>query len=104
MSDAWIVIAGLAVSSAAIRASGPVLMGGRRLPPRLAGVVDLLAPALLSALIVVETVGVDAELEVSASLAGVAAAGVVLVRRPSALLPAIVVAAGLTAALRAAGL
>ncbi len=103
MSDAWIVIIGLAVTSAAIRASGPVLMGGRQLPGRLAGVVDLLAPALLSALIVVETVGLEGEIEVSASLAGVVAAGLILIRRPSALLPAILVAACLTAALRAAG-
>lgn len=103
MSEAWIVIIGLAVTSAAIRASGPVLMGGRELPPRLAGVVDLLAPALLSALIVVETVGLEGEIEVSASLVGVAAAGLILIRRPSALLPAILVAAALTAALRAIG-
>ncbi len=103
MSDAWIVIIGLALTSAAIRASGPALMGGRQLPDRLAGVVDLLAPALLSALIVVETVGLEGELEVSASLAGVVAAGLILIRRPSALLPAILVAAGLTAALRAVG-
>ena len=103
MSEAWIVIIGLAVTSATIRASGPVLMGGRELPGRFAGVIDLLAPALLSALIVVETVGLEGEIEVSASLAGVAAAGLILIRRPSALLPAILVAAALTAALRALG-
>lgn len=103
MSDAWIVILALAVTSAAIRASGPVVMGGRELSPRLAGVVDLLAPALLTALIVVETFGGDGEIEVSASLAGVAAAAVILTWRSSALLPAIILAAVVTAGLRAIG-
>jgi branched-subunit amino acid transport protein len=91
----------LAVTSALTRASGPVAMGGRDLPARLAGVVDLLAPALLTALIVTETLGAERSLEVNASLAGVIAAGLVLLRRRGAILPAIVVAAAVTALLRA---
>jgi branched-subunit amino acid transport protein len=78
-------------------------MGGRELSPRLAGVVDLLAPALLTALIVVETLGGDERIEVDASLAGVAAAGGVLMWRRDALLPAIVTAAAVTAGLRLLG-
>ena len=65
MSEAWIVIGALAVTTAMIRAAGPVLMGERDLHPRLAGVVDLLAPALLTALIVVEVFGAGDEIEVS---------------------------------------
>lgn len=102
MSEAWITIAVLAATGAMIRASGPVLMGGRRLPEGLTGVVDLLAPALLAALIVVETLSDGRAIELNASIAGVAAAGVVLVRRRDALLSAIVVAAVVTAVLRAA--
>lgn len=101
MSEAWITVAALAATAALTRASGPVLMGGRRLPQRLTGVVDLLAPALLAALIVVETLSDGREIELSASVAGVAAAGVVLVRHRNALLAAIVVSALVTAALRA---
>jgi branched-subunit amino acid transport protein len=103
MSDAWIVILALAVTTAMVRASGPVLMGERDLHPRLAGVVDLLAPALLTALIVVEVFGSEDHIEVDASLAGVAAAGGVLVWKRDALLPAIFVAALVTAGLRAVG-
>lgn len=101
MSAAWITIAVLAVTSALTRASGPLIMGGRQLHPRLEGVVDLLAPALLTALILVETVGGDGAIEVDQSLAGVAAAGGVLLWRRDALLPAILVAAVVTALLRA---
>ena len=47
----------LAVGTVVIKAAGPVLLGGRDLPPRLSGVVARLAPALLAALVVVETFG-----------------------------------------------
>ena len=103
MSDAAITIAFLAVTSFLIRASGPLLVGGRTLPPRFIGVIDLLAPALLTALIVVEVFGGDQRIEVTASLAGVLAGGGVLLWRRSALLTAIIVAASVTALLRALG-
>ncbi len=101
MSDAWLTIAVLAVTAAAIRAAGPLLVGGRDLPLRLIGVVDLLGPALLTALIMVETFGADRSLEINASLAGVSAAGVILLRRRDALLAAILAAAVVTALVRA---
>lgn len=101
MTDVWITVVALAVSGAMIRASGPLLIGGRALPARFVGVVDLLAPALLTALIVVETLGSGRSIELDASLAGVAAAGLVLIRKRDALLSAIVVAALVTALLRA---
>jgi uncharacterized membrane protein len=104
MSDAWIVIIALAVTTALIRASGPLIMGERDMHPRLAGVVDLLAPALLTALIVVEVFGSGDEIQVDASVVGVAAAGGILMWRRSALLPALIAAAVITAGLRAIGL
>jgi branched-subunit amino acid transport protein len=102
MSDVWITIAVLAVATAAIRASGPVLLGGRELPGRLQGVIALLAPALLAALVVVETIGAPAggALDIDERLAGVTAAGIVLVRGGSTLW-AVAVAAVVTAGLRA---
>jgi uncharacterized membrane protein len=103
MTDAWLTIAALALASLLIRSSGPLLVGGRELPPRFAGVIDLLGPALLTALIVVETFGGDREVEVSASLAGVTAAGALLLWRRSALLGAMLIAAAVTALLRALG-
>lgn len=102
MTEVWTTIAVLAVATAAIRASGPVLLGGRELPPRVLSVIALLAPALLAALVVVQTVGAPAggALELDARIAGVAAAGGVLVAGASTL-PAVALAALVTALARA---
>jgi branched-subunit amino acid transport protein len=101
MADVWLTIAALAVTTATIRASGPLAIGDRRIPERFNGVIDLLGPALLTALIVTETLGGDRSIEVSASLAGVCAAGVLLLRHRWALVTAIAIAALVTALLRA---
>ena len=53
------------------KASGPVLLGGRELPPRVASVVEVLAPAMLAALVVTQTFGGDRELVLDERLAGV---------------------------------
>lgn len=103
MSAAWTVVVALIVTSALTRAAGPLALGGRDLPPRVVGVLELLAPALLTALIVAEALGENGDLHVDESLVGVGAAGVLLARRPHALLSAIVIAAGITAGLRALG-
>jgi len=104
MTEVWITIGLLALATAAIRAAGPVLLGGRDLPPRLVGVIALLAPALLAALVVTQTLGAPAggELEVDARTVGVAAAGGVLVAGGTAL-PAVTVAALVTALARLVG-
>ena len=57
MTVVWITVAGLCVTTAAIKAFGPVVFGGRDLPGLLARAIPLLAPALLAALVVTETVG-----------------------------------------------
>ena len=57
MSEAWLIVLGVAVGTIAIKAAGPVLMGGRPLPGRLQRVVALLAPALLAALVATNTLG-----------------------------------------------
>lgn len=103
MSEGWITILGLALTTVIVRASGPLVVRGRPLPPQLAGVIEMLGPAVLTALIVVELFSDDGEIVVGAAVAGVLAAGVVLLRRQSALLTAIIVAAAVTAALRALG-
>jgi hypothetical protein len=56
MTPTWIVVTAVGLGTIAIKAIGPVLMGGRPLPRRLTGVVGLLAPALLAALVVDERV------------------------------------------------
>lgn len=102
MSAVWVTIAVLAVATAAIRAAGPLAVGKRELPPSMQRVIALLAPALLAALVVTQTLGdtTSSEVVVDERAAGVAAAGGVLALRGPMLL-AIAVAAVVTAALRA---
>lgn len=80
MSTVWLVVLVVGVATAAFKATGPVLLGGRSLPPAIADVVALLAPVLLAALVVTQTVGGDNELVLDARLAGVGAGAVALAR------------------------
>jgi branched-subunit amino acid transport protein len=98
----WFVVLAVGLATVAIKAAGPVLLGGRPLPPRVAGVIALLAPALLAALVAINTFGGERALTVDARLAGVAAAGVAIWRRAPLLL-VVVLAAAVTALVRAAG-
>jgi branched-subunit amino acid transport protein len=93
----WVVIAVVGAATILFKGSGPVLLGRRELPPRLASVVEVLAPAMLAALVVTQTVGGDRELVLDERLAGVAVGAVaVLLRAPLVL---VMVVAALTAAL-----
>ena len=95
----WLVIAVVGAVTILFKASGPVLLGGRALPPRVTSVVDVLAPAMLAALVVTQAVGGDRELVFDERLAGVVVGGVaVWLRAP--LLVVMVVAAATAAAIR----
>jgi Branched-chain amino acid transport protein (AzlD) len=100
MSRVWIVLALVGAATVALKAAGPVLLGGRQLPARVRVLVGLLAPALLAALVVTNTVASGRHLVVDARLAGVAAAAVSL-RLRAPILVAVAVAAAVTAAIRA---
>lgn len=100
MSTLWITIVAVALASAAIKAAGPVLVGGRNLPPRATAVIALLAPALLAALVVTETFGEEQHLVLDERAVGVAVAGVALALRAPVLL-AVALAAVATALVRA---
>jgi branched-subunit amino acid transport protein len=101
VTAAWVTIALLTIGTVAIKAVGPITLGGRELPDRLAGVVALLAPSLLAALVIVDTLGgEDQTLSVDERLAGLAAAGCALAARLP-LVVVLVIAAGVTAGLRA---
>lgn len=93
----WLVIAVVGAVTIAFKASGPVLLGRRRLPERVSGVVEVLAPAMLAALVVTQTVGAERELVLDERLAGVLVGALaVLLRAP---LVVVMVAAAATAAL-----
>jgi branched-subunit amino acid transport protein len=90
------------VGTIALKAIGPVLLGGRSLPSRLAGVVEMLAPALLAALVVTQAVGADRKLVFDERLLGIAAA-IVAIRLRAPLLVVVAAAAGVTALARLIG-
>jgi branched-subunit amino acid transport protein len=94
------LIGGCAIVTFAMKAAGPVALGGRELPPWFTGVVVLLAPALLTALIVTQALADGHRLHVGADTVGVAAGGLVAWRFGS-ILGCVVVAAAVTAGLRA---
>ena len=100
MSEVWTAIAAVAVASAAIKALGPVVVGRRALPAPAAGVIALLAPALLAALVVADTLSDGRTFAVDAKVAGLAVAAVALALRAPVLV-VITVAAVATAAVRA---
>jgi branched-subunit amino acid transport protein len=101
VTDVWITIAALAAITALIKASGPVVLGGRELPPRANAVIGLLPAALLAALVVTETFGqADGGITFDARAAGLAAAGVAVIARQS-LIVVVIVAAVAAAVVRA---
>ena len=93
----WLVIAVVGAVTIVFKAPGPVLLGDRELPPRVASVVDVLAPAMLAALVVTQTVGGDREIVIDERLAGVVAGGVAVWLRAPLLV--VMVVAAVTAAL-----
>ncbi len=94
------LIGGCALVTAAIKAVGPIALGGRELPERFTGVIALMAPALLAALVVTAALADGDRLAVGPDTAGVAAAGLVAWRTES-IIGCVVVAAAVTAAVRA---
>jgi uncharacterized membrane protein len=99
VSALWVSIVAVTVASAAIKAVGPVLAGGRELPPRANAVLALLTPALLAALVVTGTFGEGGRLTIDEKALGVGAAAIVVALRAPVLL-AVVIAAVVTALAR----
>ena len=96
----WALIGACAVVTAAIKAAGPVALGGRDLPAWFTRVVALMAPTLLAALVCVSALADGDHLAMGADTAGVATAGVVLLRGGS-VVAGVAVAVAVTALLRA---
>jgi branched-subunit amino acid transport protein len=101
MSDAWLIVLLCGAATIVIKATGPVLLGGRALPVGIAAVIGSLGPALLAALVAGNTVGGDRALTIDARMLGLAAAAVAIWRRAPVLL-VVVAAASVTAVARAA--
>ncbi len=99
MTATWAVVALVGGATVAIKALGPVLLGGRELPRRLTGFVELLAPALLAALVVTQVLGEGRRVVIDERLLGLGAAAIALSLRAPVLV-VIVVAAAVTALAR----
>ena len=99
---AWIAVAVVGAGTIALKGLGPALLGTRRLPERVADLVALLAPTLLAALVVTQTLGSSDGLSVDARLVGVGVAGVALALR-APLIVVVVLAAVATGTTRALG-
>jgi branched-subunit amino acid transport protein len=100
MSSAWLAVVVVGAATVLLKAAGPVLAAGRQLPQATAGVVELLAPALLAALVATGAFASDESLVLDERGAGLAAAGIAVALR-APLLMVIVVAAVTAALLRA---
>jgi len=95
--SAWIVVLAVGAITVLFKAAGPVFLGRRSLPPRVLALVEVLAPAMLAALVVMQAVGGDEELVLDERLAGIAVAGLAIALRAPLLV--VMVAAATAAAL-----
>ena len=100
MSTTWMIVLIVGAATAALKGLAPVLLGDRELPAPVARVSGALAPALLAALVAVQTFGDGASLTLDPRVAGVAAAVVALLLR-APLLVVLIASAGVAAAVNA---
>jgi branched-subunit amino acid transport protein len=73
VNAAWATVLAVGAGTIVLKSIGPVGLAGRELPPRLADLLSMVAPAILGALVVTETFADGRSLVVDARLAGVAA-------------------------------
>lgn len=99
-NEVWVLVLGLTLMTALLKATGPVLVGGRELPRPFLRVVSYAAPPLLTALVVTSVLADGRRLAVGADTVGVLVGTVLLVCRVPlivAAMAAVVVTAGLRA-------
>jgi branched-subunit amino acid transport protein len=101
MMHVWIVVLVVGALTLVFKAAGPVFLGSRELPRRVQSVVALLAPVMLTALVVTQTFAGDNAIAVDARVPGVAAAAV-SIWRGAPIVAAMAIAATVTALLRLA--
>jgi branched-subunit amino acid transport protein len=97
----WLVVGVVGAATVGLKGVGPVVLGDRPLPPLVMRALALLAPALLAGLVATSVFDGGRRLVVDARLAGVAVA-VVAIRLKAPTLVVIVLAAAVTALVRAA--
>jgi branched-subunit amino acid transport protein len=91
VTAAWQVVILLGMSTALIKAAGPVALGGRGLPPKLVPMLGLVAPALFAALTATQTFARGSRVALDARALGLLAAVLVSALRAPA--PLVILAA-----------
>jgi len=81
VSAAWACVIVVGVGTFALKAVGPVGVSGRKLPAHVVELLDMVAPAILAALVVTETFAHGRSLVIDARLVGVGAGLVAIVFR-----------------------
>jgi branched-subunit amino acid transport protein len=100
VSATWASVIIVGAVTIGLKAIGSLALQDRQLPPRLNGMIELLAPVMLSALVVTNTFAGDHKLVLDPRAAGLAAAAIsILLRAP--LLVTVTVAAVTAALIRA---
>jgi branched-subunit amino acid transport protein len=99
VNAAWITVLAVGAGTVVLKAVGPVGVAGRELPSRVAGLLSMVGPAILAALVVTETFAHGRSLVVDARIAGVGAGAVAAVLR-APLWAVVLVGAAATAAVR----
>jgi branched-subunit amino acid transport protein len=85
----WVVVALTGAGTMALKAAGPMLLGHRPMADRVRRLLELLAPALLSALVVTGALGGPEGIVFDERLVGLAAAAVAVgLRAPLAVVVA----------------
>ena len=97
MSATWVAVLLVGAFTISFKAAGPVLLAGRQLPARLTSAFELLAPSLLAALVVTQSVGGKDGIVLDARLVGLGAAALAIKLR--APLIVVVISAALATAL-----
>ncbi len=99
MSRATWTFLGLGVLSYAFKAAGPLLFGGRRLPPAVERLAALIPGPLLAALVMTSAFVTAGRFQADARIAGLVAASIALWRGASFIV-VVLVAAATTALVR----
>jgi hypothetical protein len=99
----WLAVLALAIGSYGLKATGPLALGGRELPSRLASALELAVPALFAGLAAVGAFASGSTLVLDPRAAALGVALLVALVRPGldGFLPATVAGAATAALLRA---
>jgi branched-subunit amino acid transport protein len=100
VSTTWAAVLIVGAVTIGLKSAGTLILQGREIPARLNGMIELLAPVMLAALVVTNTFGGDHKLVLDPRAAGLVAAAVSLLFR-APLLVTVVVAAVTAALIRA---